>query len=179
MLLERVERDQRGYGAAVDQAALFVDDEHAIGIAVERDAEVASALRALRPAGRPCFPVRSGWPDGSENCRRARNRAARTSHGRLLKTCGTVFPAMPLPASTAICKRLDAANGSTKERQCCAKSSRTLRCEMVPRSWRSWGAALLRAAVAYRRQAGIERDRLGLRAGKFQAVVLVPDYAKP
>ena len=48
MLLERVERDERGDGAAVDQVALLVDDEHAVGVAVERNAEIA--VRALRTA---------------------------------------------------------------------------------------------------------------------------------
>ncbi len=39
--------DQRGDGVAVDEPALFVDDEHAIGIAVEGDAEVATMLSNL------------------------------------------------------------------------------------------------------------------------------------
>ncbi len=36
-----IERDERGYGASVDQLALLVDDEHAVRVAVEGDAEVA------------------------------------------------------------------------------------------------------------------------------------------
>ncbi len=83
------------------------------------------------PAGRPCFPARSGWRDGSGSCRRARSTAARLRRAGCLKTCGTVSPAMPLPASIAILNGLIFAR-STNERQCAANSSSTLRCEIVP-----------------------------------------------
>ena len=41
---QRVDADERGHDVAADQRAVLVDDEHAVGVAVERDAEIAAVL---------------------------------------------------------------------------------------------------------------------------------------
>ena len=45
MFLSVLSADERRDRAAADEVAFFVDDEHAVGVAVERHAEVASVLR--------------------------------------------------------------------------------------------------------------------------------------
>ena len=60
----------------------LVDDEAAVGVAVEGQADVGAVLAARRPAGRAGSPARSGWPRGWGTCRRARSTAGRRSSGR-------------------------------------------------------------------------------------------------
>ena len=43
MLLEQRDGDHGGDHVAADELALLIDQEHAVGVAVERDAEIASA----------------------------------------------------------------------------------------------------------------------------------------
>ena len=107
--------DQRGQHARADQLAALVDEEAAVGVAVEGQADVGAGLAHLAPAGRPGWPARSGWPRGWGRCRRARSTARTTSTSSRPSTAGAVRPAMPLPASTTTVRRRPVTGASVEQ----------------------------------------------------------------
>ena len=83
--IEQCRRHDRGRGRAGQGVAALVDEEHAIGVAVEGEPHVGAGLDAPGPAGRAGSPAGSGRRGGSGTCRRAPGtapRARRAGRGR-------------------------------------------------------------------------------------------------
>ena len=96
-------REERGHEVARDELARVVDEEAAVGVAVEGDPEVGALGRASRSTMNSRFSGSSGFgswfgnvPSGSKKQRTTSSCGSRSSTG------GSIAPAIPFAASTTI-----------------------------------------------------------------------------
>ena len=152
--------------------ALLVDEEHAVGVAVEREADVGADLAHPGLRGRAGSRAGSGRPGGSGTCRRARRTGSRARTAGRSNTAGTTRPPMPLAVSATTFSGRSAPR-STNERTWSANVV-----EQVAASAIGAGASAPAVDAAPRPvalisvEAGVLADRPGAGQAELDAVVL-------
>ena len=92
--------EQRGDEIAGDELAGLVDEEAAVGVAVEGDRRGRRRSRAPRRSPARGSPAAAGWARGRGSCRPASRRWGSARGPRRSRIGPTVGPAMPLPPSS-------------------------------------------------------------------------------